>query len=170
MSLVSDTPGASRTVRYLGGNFESVFSGTSTSATEERLYPGGDYYDAPAVYVRKDNKWTLYYILRDYLGSVMAVVDESGNAVERMSYDAWGNLRDPQTHKVYEAGKAPGLMLGRGYTGHEHLPWFGLVNMNARLYDPALGRFLSPDPYVQSECATGIQPLLLLSQQPAPLH
>ncbi len=80
------------------------------------------------------------------------VVDESGNAVERMSYDAWGNLRDPQTHKVYEAGKAPGLMLGRGYTGHEHLPWFGLVNMNARLYDPALGRFLSPDPYVQSEC------------------
>ena len=41
MSLVSDTPGASRTVRYLGGNFESVFSGTSTSATEERLYPGG---------------------------------------------------------------------------------------------------------------------------------
>jgi len=152
MSLVSDTPGASRTVRYLGGNFESVFSGTSTSATEERLYLGGDYYDAPAVYVRKDNKWTLYYILRDYLGSVMAVVDESGNAVERMSYDAWGNLRDPQTHKVYEAGKAPGLMLGRGYTGHEHLPWFGLVNMNARLYDPALGRFLSPDPYVQSEC------------------
>jgi RHS repeat-associated protein len=27
---------------------------------------------------------------------------------------------------------------------------FGLINMNARLYDPALGRFLSPDPYVQA--------------------
>jgi RHS repeat-associated protein len=27
---------------------------------------------------------------------------------------------------------------------------FGLVNMNARLYDPVLGRFLSPDPYVQA--------------------
>ena len=40
-------------------------------------------------------------------------------------------------------------MLGRGYTGHEHLAVFGLVNMNARLYDPILGRFLSPDPYVQ---------------------
>jgi len=34
--------------------------------------------------------------------------------------------------------------------GHEHLPWFGLINMNARLYDPAVGRFLSPDPYVQA--------------------
>lgn len=40
-------------------------------------------------------------------------------------------------------------MLGRGYTGHEHLTWFGLINMNARLYDPVLGRFLSPDPFVQ---------------------
>jgi RHS repeat-associated protein len=27
---------------------------------------------------------------------------------------------------------------------------FGLINMNARLYDPVLGRFLSPDPYVQA--------------------
>ncbi|MDR1226846.1 MAG: hypothetical protein LBK47_08125 [Prevotellaceae bacterium] len=35
-----------------------------------------------------------------------------------------------------------------GFTGHEHLPEFGLINMNARLYDPLLGRFLSPDPYV----------------------
>ena len=41
------------------------------------------------------------------------------------------------------------MLLGRGFTGHEHLPWCGLVNMNARLYDPALGRFLSPDPEVQ---------------------
>lgn len=40
-------------------------------------------------------------------------------------------------------------MLGRGYTGHEHLTWFDLINMNARLYDPVLGRFLSPDPFIQ---------------------
>ena len=38
---------------------------------------------------------------------------------------------------------------GRGFTGHEHLDMFGLINMNARLYDPLLGRFLAPDPYVQ---------------------
>lgn len=40
-------------------------------------------------------------------------------------------------------------MTGRGFTGHEHLDGFGLIHMNARLYDPILGRFLSPDPYVQ---------------------
>ena len=43
---------------------------------------------------------------------------------------------------------------GRDYTGHEHLPWFGLVNMNARLYDPATGRFLNPDPLVQDPTST----------------
>ena len=40
-------------------------------------------------------------------------------------------------------------MTGRGLTGHEHLDGLGLIHMNARLYDPILGRFLSPDPYVQ---------------------
>ena len=50
---------------------------------------------------------------------------------------------------MYASGKAPELFLGRGYTGHEHLPLFGFINMNARLYDPLIGRFLSPDPYVQ---------------------
>lgn len=38
----------------------------------------------------------------------------------------------------------------RGYTFHEHLEPFGLINMNGRVYDPVLARFLSPDPYVQA--------------------
>lgn len=61
-----------------------------------------------------------------------------------------GRLRNPATQTVYAQGSEPALFLARGYTGHEHLAWFGLVNMNARLYDPLLGRFLSPDPYVQA--------------------
>jgi RHS repeat-associated protein len=67
-----------------------------------------------------------------------------------LSYDAWGRLRHSFTQQVYAPDATPALLLGRGYTGHEHLPWFGLVNMNARLYDPVVGRFLSPDPYVQA--------------------
>ena len=37
----------------------------------------------------------------------------------------------------------------REFTGQEQIPNVGLVNMNGRLYDPSLGRFLSPDPNVQ---------------------
>jgi RHS repeat-associated protein len=39
--------------------------------------------------------------------------------------------------------------LNRGFTGHEHLAEFGLINMNGRMYDPILGRMLSPDNFIQ---------------------
>lgn len=115
-----------------------------------RLYLGGDAYSAPAVYVKENEQWKLYFICRDYLGSITHIANADGSLKAEYSYDAWGRMRDPETQEVYELGAEPTLFLGRGYTGHEHLPWFGLINMNARLYDPALGRFLAPDPYVQA--------------------
>jgi RHS repeat-associated protein len=121
-----------------------------TVETNEKLYLGGDYYSAPAVFVKENSgNWNIYYICRDYLGSITHITTSSGSVVEELSYDAWGRLRNPSTLAVYAPGSEPELFLGRGYTGHEHLPPFGLINMNARLYDPAVGRFLSPDPFVQ---------------------
>ena len=87
---------------------------------------------------------------RDYLGSITHIATEDGTLLAEYSYDPWGRMRNPQTHVLYAGGTEPELLLGRGYTGHEHLKQFGLINMNARLYDPYLGRFLSPDPYVQA--------------------
>ena len=40
-------------------------------------------------------------------------------------------------------------ILDRGYMGHEHLQSVGLINMNGRIYDPKLHRFLQPDNFVQ---------------------
>ena len=82
--------------------------------------------------------------------------EEFCNAVakQELSYDAWGRLRNPATQVAYTPGSDPVLFIGRGYTGHEHMPWFGLVNMNARLYDATLGRFLAPDPYVKNPFLT----------------
>lgn len=131
---------------YLGGCYEL---NESAQGVKESLYLSGGYYDAPAVCIKSGSVSQVFYILRDYLGSVIQVVTANGSLVQELSYDAWGRLRDPDTHDIYKPGKEPELFLGRGYTGHEHLTQFGLINMNARLYDPALGRFLSPDPYVQ---------------------
>jgi RHS repeat-associated protein len=61
-------------------------------------------------------------------------------------------MRNPANWQVYAQGSQPTLLFGRGYTGHEHLNQFGLINMNARLYDPLLGRFLAPDPQVDALC------------------
>ncbi|MEY8685949.1 RHS repeat domain-containing protein [Bacteroides sp. AN502(2024)] len=131
---------------YLGGNYELDIDSTGI---QERLYLGGGYYDAPAVLVKQSDGSSVYFIHRDYLGSILQITDVQGSVVEENSFDAWGCRRNSLTHEVYADGSAPELMLGRGFTGHEHLPMFGLINMNARLYDPVLGRFLSPDPYVQ---------------------
>lgn len=37
-----------------------------------------------------------------------------------------------------------------GFCGHEHIDLFELVNMDGRMYDPAVGRFISADPFVQN--------------------
>ena len=76
----------------------------------------------------------------DHLGSIIGVWDASGTLLEEHRYNAWG-LRTSSTATP---------RLRRGFTGHEHLQQFGLIDMQARLYDPHLGRFLAPDPYVQA--------------------
>ncbi len=43
----------------------------------------------------------------------------------------------------YKTAQLP--IFQRGYTGHEHLAVFGLINMNYRLYDPVNARFISSD-------------------------
>ena len=146
---------------YLGGRYELVETDvydpqakgeSSITSTKERLYLGGDAYSAPVVAMRTNNSGngTYYNIGRDVQGSITHIATMSGTLVAEYSYDPWGRLRNPATHALYDALSAPDLMLGRGYTGHEYIPEAGLWNANARLYDPFLGCFLSPDPYVQA--------------------
>lgn len=89
------------------------------------------------------------YLHRDNLGSVMAVTDASGNIIEELSYDAWGRRRNPSTLEYYEFSDDNITSYDRGFTNHEHIDMFDMVNMDGRMYDPVVGRFLSPDPYVQ---------------------
>ena len=134
---------------YIGGRYE--YEVTTSGTTVQRLFLGGDAYNAPMVLQKTGSgDWTPYLIGRDYLGSITHIVDTSGSLVAEYSYDAWGRMRNPLTFTPYSISSEPSLLLGRGYCGHEHLPIFGLINMNARLYDPVTGRFLSPDPYVQA--------------------
>lgn len=132
---------------YIGGQYEID---KTDAGTKEKLYLDGSPYNASSVLIRENGgDWKIHYICRDYLGSITHLTNDSGDLLQELSYDAWGRLRDPETQELYAIGEEPQLLLDRGYTGHEHLLVFGLINMNARLYDPVIGRFLSPDPYVQ---------------------
>lgn len=81
----------------------------------------------------------------------ITITDSEEVVEQELSYDAWGNRRDPETwqrfwyNPVYEEP-----MFDRGFTGHEHLYAFGLINMNGRVYDPLMSSFLSVDAFVQS--------------------
>ena len=132
---------------YFGGGKYEI----DNSGSMQRLYLDGSPYTASIVLEKDgDAAPTLHYLHRDYLGSVTQISDNNGNLAAEYSYDAWGRMRDVNTWQPYAQGSQPTLMFGRGYTGHEHLNDFGLINMNARLYDPLLARFLAPDPYVGS--------------------
>ena len=45
---------------------------------------------------------------------------------------------------------ATSLEITHTFTGHEPLKDVGLIHMGGRIYDPKLGRFLSPDPIIQN--------------------
>jgi len=87
------------------------------------------------------------YVHTDHLGSVNVITDENGNVVERLSYDVHGKRRNANGTDV--GGQTPSQVTTRGFTGHEHDDEVGLINMNARLYDPVIGRFPTPDTFVQ---------------------
>ena len=72
----------------------------------------------------------------EHLGSIMALTDGVGNVVHRQAFDSWGRRRDPNTWYTDDSKVPPAQYRWLwGYTGHEQLDDFGLVNMNARLYD-----------------------------------
>ena len=98
------------------------------------------YLDGNAIVIKENGEFKNFLAFTDNIGSILSVIDEEGRRVFDASYDAWGR----QTVTKNEIG------LRRGYTGHEMLNEFGIINMNGRLYDPLLGRFLSPDNYVQA--------------------
>lgn len=91
-----------------------------------------------------------HYTYTDHLASILVATDESGAIEAEQSFDAWGRRRDAASWVPLSPVAATGLPLWiyRGYTGHEHLDQFGLINMNGRMYDPVLGRMLSLDNYV----------------------
>jgi RHS repeat-associated protein len=64
------------------------------------------------------------------------------------SFDAYGRRCD-KTDWSYNLASQPELFADRGFTGHEYLKYFNLYNMNGRLYDPLVARFLNADPFVQ---------------------
>ncbi len=85
-----------------------------------------------------------HFIYTDHLGSIVTITNVAGTIEAEQNFDAWGRKRNTNDWTYNNIAVNIGWLY-RGYTGHEHLQEFALINMNGRIYDHVLGRILSPD-------------------------
>ena len=146
------------------GSYEVQVNNT-TGAEKHVLYIGGSPYESNIVFIKNygETSGSYKFLHKDYLGSILAITDETGNKLEQRHFDAWGNMthykkgiksivtdRD-QINMIIANGN---LLIDRGYTGHEYFPEVGIIHMNGRLYDPLLRRFLNADENIQDPTNT----------------
>ncbi len=127
-------------------------NGSIPEQVEFIIYIGGDAYSAPLLAKSNGGTGENYYLHRDYLGSIIAITNNEGAIVEKRQFDAWGNIVNVEDGTGTTLDKL--TFIDRGYTGHEHLQGVGLINMNARLYDPKLHRLLQADNFIQDPTST----------------
>ena len=145
-----------QTIYYLGKDVEieyntqptsslirkSFFLGNTRIAEEEHAIPSGLQF-ACAVGTpcgEIDPVHHLRFFHQDHLGSTNIITNEQGQQTLLMEYFPFGEVKvrtgsDPVTHT---------------FTGHEEDLETDLIYANARYYDPKIGRFITPDTYVQS--------------------
>ena len=119
-----------REMQYDGLDLIAEYDGSGTLTARYVHGPGAD---EPLVQYAGTSVSTRQWLLADERGSIVAVTDWSGAAIQINSYDEYG---------APASGNA-----GRfGYTGQVWLPETGLYHYKNRAYHPELGRFMQTDP------------------------
>jgi RHS repeat-associated protein len=117
---------------YIGGHFEWQ-NGV-----------GKSYYFAGAQRVAMRTSTEVKFLLGDHLGSTSVTALANGAFDTETRYYAWGEVR-------WSSGTAPTdyRFTGQMEVGYINLYWYG-----SRWYDPALGRFASPDTIIPQQQGT----------------
>lgn len=116
---------------YLGS--VEIDSGAGTTTT---YLPGG----------AKRVDAATFWLHSDHLGSIHAITDGAGAEVQRRTYAPYGA----------RLGEAGSHLESKDYLGERLDQETGLLFLNARYYDPVLGRFTSPDPSDPTRPGVGV--------------
>jgi RHS repeat-associated protein len=114
---------------FLGGDYERDPAGVATKMVTPDIKRQGSTAAAS----------TTQALHRDHLASVRLVTTNAGVVGTASAYGPYGVETKTITTTATKDSK--------GYIGERADPELGLLYLNARYYDPALGRFLSPDTY-----------------------
>jgi len=123
------------TTTYLGEVYEEDSTGTAT-----KYIFAGDLRIAT-----RDSTGGLRFYHTDHLGSSNALTDGTGQLAQLAEHSPFGAVSRAEAF----GSTAPGSATPVGFTGQRQDTMNGLIIFPARAYDPQLGRFLQPDPFVQ---------------------
>ncbi len=115
------------TTVYIGNHFEW----TGSAATMVKYYYAG----GQRVAMRKGTG-AVTYLFGDHLGSTSITTNSNGTLATEQRYYPWGGTRYGSSPTAFQ------------YTGQRNDSYIKLYSMGARMYDPELGRFISPDSIV----------------------
>ena len=116
-------PDGSKTI-YVGGIYEVDKNSGGSAIGTKTYYPA-----AGAMRVGS----TLYYVLKDHLGSASVVTNNTGAIVGEDRFFAFGETR-------FTTGT---MYTDKLYTGQREIAELGIYHYQAPFYSPKLGRFLS---------------------------
>jgi RHS repeat-associated protein len=141
---------------YAGDHYQRTEDTTGQREHRYVIYAGG----RPVAQVNRTQSGEFVaekvrrYLHTDALGSIALITYDAAAPAHR-SYGSFGRTSDFQDPEVV-----------MGYTGHEHDLELGLINMNARMYDPVSARFLTPDPLMSEPFGTGVNPYAYAGNSP----
>ncbi|MGE4038048.1 MAG: RHS repeat-associated core domain-containing protein, partial [Hyphomonadaceae bacterium] len=137
-SLAYDPLGRLRSYTASGTTTEFLYDGDRliaeyVSGDVARRYAHGPGVDEPLVWYEGAGTTDPRWLVTDRQGSIVAATDAAGAAIQTYTYGPYGE---------------PNAWTGARfrYTGQAVLPELQLYHYKARVYDPALGRFLQTDP------------------------
>ncbi|ACJ30835.1 Conserved hypothetical protein [Shewanella piezotolerans WP3] len=131
--IITDETGEQRIIKVLGTSYDLAGLSLGSSKVEVQACNASNQcgVGSYAGTIARSSKVT--YQHTDMLGTPVMESDESGNVISRSVYEPFGK-------------RLGGEKAGIGYTGHLQDTDLGLTYMQARYYDPVIGRFYSNDP------------------------
>jgi RHS repeat-associated protein len=134
----------------------SVTLGTTTTVSNVR-YEGGFEYDkdknfqrlslAEGQAVLSNNSIRFNYYIKDHLGNVRMVFDEGASTLQKTDYYPFGLEID--RNSPVQTPAARNAVNRYTFLGRESQIGTGYMDLQARFYDPATGRFMQVDPMAQ---------------------
>ncbi|WP_051941151.1 RHS repeat-associated core domain-containing protein [Phaeacidiphilus oryzae] len=124
----------SNTTLFLGDEEITLAQGQSTPSGVRYISIGGS---PVAVHASTGD---VSYLIPNQQGTDQLQIDATTQAVTRRSYTPFGQTRTTTSDWLGD----------KGFVGGQQDDTTGLTNLGAREYDPTTGRFLSPDPLIDS--------------------